>query len=140
MPRVLSRQADVRREAEDIYASLLNREAELPQLKMSVDSLGELLRLVRGLTTQQDALRAGKQSTTKELDAALKKLSKLVTFLQVGLRHHYGSDSETLLEFRIQPFRGRTRGARTPETPETPEPPAPPETGPQVTPDDKSES
>ena len=44
----------------------------------------------------------------------------LATVLRVAIKEHYGPDSEKLVEFGIQPFRGVTRKPRTPPTSEAP--------------------
>lgn len=44
----------------------------------------------------------------------------MATVLRVAIKEHYGPDSEKLVEFGIQPFRGVTRKPKTPPTPEAP--------------------
>ncbi|HYG62624.1 MAG TPA: hypothetical protein VEL74_08580 [Thermoanaerobaculia bacterium] len=119
MPRVLTRQGDVRKELEDILAPLEANAADLPQLEVHRLAIVDVLQDIRSFTADQDIFRANKQQTSKRLRAAIDKGRKLLTVARVVLKQHYGSDNEKLLEFGVQPFRGRSR-AQTP-APETPE-------------------
>jgi hypothetical protein len=78
-----------------------------------------------GLTQQQAALTAAKQETSKQLKDVLNEMQRVATVLRFAVREHYGKDAEKLVEFGLQPFRGRPRKQKEPETPQ-PVPPAPP--------------
>ncbi len=82
-----------------------------------------LVTQAHGLTQQQAALTAAKQDSSKKLQDVLSEAQQLATVLRFALKALFGRDSEKLVEFGLQPFRGRTRKAK-PETP--PEPPIPP--------------
>lgn len=56
---------------------------------------------------EQSAATAAKQDASKRLDALMSEGRKLCTFLNACIRERYGSDSEKLAEFMLQPFRGR---------------------------------
>ena len=58
--------------------------------------------------------------------AVLREGDALANFLKPGARAHYGSDSEKLVEFGVQPFRGRSKKKVT-EPPPLPETVAPSE-------------
>ncbi len=77
------------------------------------------------LSAQQAVLTARKQETTKQMQDQFRRGEQLVDFLHTGLRQHYGKDSEKLVEFGLQPFRGRPRSRKA--SPPTPEAPAPSE-------------
>jgi hypothetical protein len=79
----------------------------------------------RGLVLEQAALDARRQELTVRLKQLLREGDTLTDFLRTGIRQHYGYQSETLVEFGIQPLRtaGRLKKARKP--PEPPKPPAP---------------
>ena len=85
-----------------------------------------LVTKAQGLTQQQGALTATKQETSKELKGVLKELQRVATVLRFAVREHYGKDAEKLVEFGLQPFRGRPRKQKEPEKPqpETPTLPA----------------
>jgi hypothetical protein len=78
-----------------------------------------------GLTQQQAALTAAKQETSKQLKDVLNEMQRVATVLRFAVREHYGKDAEKLVEFGLQPFRGRPRKQKEPEAPQ-PVPPAPP--------------
>lgn len=44
----------------------------------------------------------------------------LVDFIRTGVRQHYGLDSDKLVEFGMQPNRGRSRAPKAPEPPPPP--------------------
>ena len=77
--------------------------------------------LFKELSAQHAALTTSKQEVGKDMRALFREIETLVAFLRVGVRQHYGKDSEKLIEFGLQPFRGRTE---TPK-PTLPEAPAP---------------
>jgi hypothetical protein len=51
--------------------------------------------------------------------------NRIAAFLRAGARQHFGPDSEKLVEFGIQPTRGRRRKKVEPEIPEEPPPISP---------------
>ena len=55
----------------------------------------------------QSAATAAKQDASRKLAALLAEGQAVMTFLNAGIREHYGKDSEKLAEFKLQPFRGR---------------------------------
>ncbi len=84
-----------------------------------------LLTQAQGLTQQQAALTAAKQESSKQLQNVLSEVQRVATVLRFAVRELYGKDAEKLVEFGLQPFRGRPRKHKEPEKPQ-PEPPAPP--------------
>ena len=74
-----------------------------------------------GLNQDQASLRAAKQEASRLLDEVMKEAVRLATVLRFAIKEHYGPDSEKLIEFGIQPFRGLKRKPKSP----TPEAPAP---------------
>ena len=82
---------------------------EVPHLAGPLNRLDELLARAFELTAKQRALTAAKQETSKELAAVIDEGRKVVTFLDSGLRLHYGNRSEKLVEFGQQPFRSEPR-------------------------------
>jgi hypothetical protein len=86
-----------------------------------------LVARAQALTQQQAAQTAAKQETSKQLQEVLNEAQLLATVLRFAVKEHFGRNSEKLVEFGLQPFRGRTRKPK-PETP--PLPPAPATTSP----------
>ena len=107
-----------------LTAGLTANSVNLPHLETHRQELLQLLAEAQALNAQQAAQTAAKQETTKELQVVLEEGLKLATFLRVGVRQHYGNRSEKLVEFGLQPFRGR-RVPPPPEPPPSPEVTAP---------------
>lgn len=111
---------------EQVAAGVTANEAQVPQLVAGLARLEALIVLMRNLNLQYTALRATKQELVQQIQAALREGDAIADFLKTGARAHYGSDSEKLVEFGIQPFRGR-RSKKSPELPPAPEKAAPSE-------------
>lgn len=82
---------------------------EVPHFKDPLIRLDALLVLLKDLTAQQASLTASKQEVSKRLAELLNEGQKLLTFIDVGVRQHYGNRSEKLVEFGLQPFRSQPR-------------------------------
>jgi hypothetical protein len=87
--------------------------------------LESVLTRLGGSLIQQAVLTASKQETSKQLRNLFAEGQRLATVLRKAVAVHYGPRAEKLAEFKIPPFRGRTRKVK-PEEPETPELPTPP--------------
>jgi hypothetical protein len=109
-----------------LLAALMENAADLPHLAIPRDQLQAYLDEAHGLTASQAAQAAAKQQTSRRLEDVVNLGSKLATSLRVAIKVVYGNRSEKLTEFRIQPFRGRTRAPETPP-PVLPEAPVPEE-------------
>jgi len=99
--------------------------ADLAHLDGARLRLAKIVGDVEGIAQQQAALTASKQDASKKLRDLLIEGQRLASGMSKFLQEHYGSRSEKLAEFGLQPFRGRK--ARTPKekTPTTSEPPTP---------------
>ena len=104
-----------------ISAAVEANGAELEHLAAPRAKLDGFRNQAEELYTEQSALTAGKQEATKQLQEVLRAGNALVDFLRTGVREHYGASSEKLVEFGIQPFRGRTRKTSL-QPPDKPEP------------------
>ena len=110
-----------------VNAAVEAHAAELPHLEGLHVKLQAVLEQTRSLSAQHSALTANKQEATKTLQRLIRQGEALVDVLRTAAREHYGNDSETLVEFGMQPFRGRQRAAGEPPVnppPETPEAPS----------------
>ena len=79
----------------------------------------------RGLVLEQAALDARKQEVTVRLKQVLKEGDTLTDFLRTGIRQHYGYQSESLVEFGIQPLRPEARLKKSRKSAKPAEPPVP---------------
>ena len=100
--------------------------ADLPHLEASRVKLDTFRERAEALYSEQSTFTAGKQEATKKLQEVLRAGNVLVDLLRTAAREHYGASSEKLVEFGVQPFRGRPRKAGPPPT-EKPEPEPKPE-------------
>jgi hypothetical protein len=76
----------------------------------------------KGLSAQHAALTTSKQEVGKEMRVLFREIETLVAFIRAGIRQHFGKESEKMIEFGLQPFRGVK--VKAPET-EEPEPSGP---------------
>ena len=100
--------------------AMLANADELTPYEVSRSRFDVLVERVQSLNQEQAALTAAKQTVSKQVDEALREVTRLATVLRVAIKEHYGPDSEKLVEFGIQPFRSATRKPKTPPTPEAP--------------------
>ena len=106
---------------EQAISAVAANAADLAHLEGVGAQLQDLLGQARSLSSQQAAATVAKQEATKALQQVLQKGEALVDVLRTAARAHYGNRSEKLVEFGMQPFRGRNRPAET----EPPVEPAP---------------
>jgi hypothetical protein len=91
----------------------------LTHMEASRVKLQDLIEQARSLSFQQGSYTASKQQFTKDLKQTLRNGQLVVDVLRTGAREHYGPDNEKLVEFGMQPFRGKIR--TPPPPPEGPE-------------------
>ena len=106
---------------ERLLAAFVANADDFPHLEPYREMLAEMLEGVREATTRQAALTAEKQEASKRVQSLLANGRKVATFLRLGVRRRYGDSSEKLVEFDLQPFRGRPRPQE--EEPPVTEPP-----------------
>ena len=82
---------------------------ELPQMEVIRQEVDATLTELKDLTADQASLTASKQGVTKRLVEVNSKAKQLITFVDAGIRTHYGSRAEKLVEFGQQPFRSQPR-------------------------------
>jgi len=83
--------------------------ADHPELERHRLLLKELAASAGDLVSRRNALEAEKQAVTGELQAILDKGRRVASLLRAGMRLKYGTGSEKLVEFGLQPRRRRTR-------------------------------
>jgi hypothetical protein len=90
-----------------LTTALAANAADLPHLELTRTKLEQLLADTAANVKQQKAVAATKQELSKKLRKQITEGQRLTTALQKLLKEHYGLDSEKLVEFGMQPFRGR---------------------------------
>jgi hypothetical protein len=113
-----TRYADHIKEWEDMTASLVPSAAEAPQVELQRAALQKMLDEARDLTTQQALFQAQKQEVSKKLGSLIVEGRRLATVLRATVKQHYGIKNEKLVQFGLQPFRGRTQKAEPTPAPE----------------------
>ena len=101
--------AGIQKKSELRSKALAANRNELPHLEVPLNKLDVLLGQAKDLTAQQASLTASKQEVSKRLTAVLREVQFLNTFLDAGIREHYGNRAEKLVEFGLQPFRSQPR-------------------------------
>ena len=96
-------------ELQRLLAVLQVNQAELPHLETQRAELDALVGQAGDIFQSQAALAASKQEASQKLASLLTDSLRLATVLRFELKHFYGPTSEKLVEFGIQPFRGRKR-------------------------------
>jgi hypothetical protein len=109
MPKLVVTFADFVKEGDRIVGAVRANAANLSHLQVSADKMASLLESMGELLIQQGALQASKQQVTSNLNQTLDDGLRLLTFLRKGVREQYGPRNEKLVEFGLQPFRGRIR-------------------------------
>ena len=111
--------------------ALAANSGDLPQLELTRVRLDAMTTELKDLTAHQASQAAGKQDTSKRIAALVREARKMLTFVDTGVKQHYGNQSEKLVEFGVQPFRSAPRvrlvgpdGQPVKKQPIQPEPPA----------------
>jgi hypothetical protein len=105
------------------HASMEATVTQIPHLEAGRLRLGDALTRAQDLAKQQAAMTASKQGLSQQLRAAIADVRLLATMLRKGVRQHFGTTSEKIAEFGLQPFRGR-KAATKPTPPPEPTPAA----------------
>jgi len=115
-------------ELQRFRTSIASAIGSIPHLQPTGLRFGEALNQAQDLVTRQAAAIADKQELSRLIPQALSDAQRLATILRKGLQQFYGTGSERLAEFGVQPFRGRTRRPAPAPDPGDPTPPPPPTT------------
>jgi hypothetical protein len=89
--------------------ALVANSTDLPHMDVPRQKAEAVLTELKSLTAQQASLNAAKQDITKRLEELNTDGKRLMTFVDAGIRQHYGNRSEKLVEFDQQPFRSQPR-------------------------------
>ncbi|HYG63725.1 MAG TPA: hypothetical protein VEL74_14180 [Thermoanaerobaculia bacterium] len=81
--------------------------SELGYLETQKNRIATLLDRGLELARQQAALTASRQDVSKRLKITIEEARRSLSAVRATLKDHYGPRSEKLVEFGIQPFRGR---------------------------------
>jgi len=107
MGRVITTQAETRDDWRRLIPPLVANAADFPHLEAPRLRL-EAIDIETGeLLLQQSALAASRQEISRRLQVLVADGRQLAAFLRAGVKQQYGTRSEKLSAFNLQPFRGR---------------------------------
>jgi hypothetical protein len=114
---------------EEVGAAVEAHADQLPHMELVRPELMALLEQARDLVAQLNAATSRKQETYQLLKRVIRSGEGMVDVMRTAARQRFGPESETLVEFGVQPFRGRSRTpAPVTPNPESPTPTPQPET------------
>jgi hypothetical protein len=105
--------SDVTTDAEQILTSAAANPALQPIVEKHRLPIEEVLKEIKALKALQKTLTADKQKTSKDLQAAMRRLKELLIFLRAAIRGDIGPRTEKLVEYGITPLRQRGRKAKS---------------------------
>ena len=106
-----------------LLSALQVNQADLPHLETHRTQLETMVGQAEDYFQSQAALAASKQDASQKLASLVTECQRLATVLRFSLKQFYGPGSEKLVEFGIQPFRGRKKQTPPPPPPaESPDP------------------
>jgi len=92
---------------EVLASGLKANAADLLHLDGHREQIEAILTQSQGLLAEQKSQTASKQDLTRRIEALLDQGTKIASFLRHGVKEHYGTRSEKLVEFDLLPFRGK---------------------------------
>jgi len=107
MARKTNTQAETRDDWRRLIPPLVANAAEIPHLEAPRIKLEGITTETGELLLLQADLTARKQEVSKRLEVLVADGRQLAAFLRAGVKQHYGTRSEKLSAFNLQPFRGR---------------------------------
>jgi hypothetical protein len=118
-------------ELQRINSALAANSGDLPDLEGSRNKLAGMQTQAQDAVKRQAELRAEKQELSRQLRTIFNESDRMVNVMRKALKAHYGIRSEKLVEFGVQPFRGRkAKPVEGTPPPPDPTPQAPPATTP----------
>lgn len=123
MPARQTRRIAILGDLQQLNAALAANTADLGHLEGSRELFEALVIHAQELNQEQAALKATKQQASRQLESVLTKGLRMANILRLGVKAHYGIESEKLAEFGMQPFRGRKVALAPAPGSENPEPP-----------------
>lgn len=107
MARTTNTQAETRDDWRRLIPPLVANAADFPHLEAPRLRLEAIDTEAGDLLLQQADLTAKKQEVSRRLQVLVADGRQLAAFLRAGVKQRYGTRSEKLSAFNLQPFRGR---------------------------------
>jgi len=121
MPRKETRHSGILGDLQGLSVVLEANKEEIPGLETFRLKLSGIVSQTLETRMQQAALRAAKQESSKQLRRLLTEGQSVANVIRTVVKDHFGPREEKIVEFGLQPFRGRKPKTATEETtPTTP--------------------
>jgi len=104
-----ARQGDRFKVWRKVSTSTAANAADLPQAAIPLAALNRVIIEADQIVVDQVAFQASKQQSSQRLKTLLSQGNQLTDVLKTLARQHYGNGSDKLVEFDVQPFRGRAK-------------------------------
>ncbi len=125
MPRRDTRKNGVLGDLQRLLVTMEAHQEQLAQLEPFRRKLGDIVTQSLDVSKQQAAFTASKQEASKQLRQLLTQGQRVADVIRTVVRDHFGPQEEKIVEFGVQPFRGRK--VKTPAVkPPAPAPTTPP--------------
>jgi hypothetical protein len=117
-----TRNAGVLGDLQNLSMTMEANKDQLPELEALRLKFAGIVTQSLETRKQQVAFQASKQESSKQLQKLLTEGKSMADVLRTAVKNHFGSREEKIVEFGVQPFRGRKvkAAAPTPTTPTTP--------------------
>jgi Asp-tRNA(Asn)/Glu-tRNA(Gln) amidotransferase B subunit len=89
--------------------ALAANSGDIPHLEIPRTQIDAMATELKDLSAQQASLAAAKQEASKRLADLVRGARKMLTFVDIVVKQHYGNQAEKLVEFGVQPFRSAPR-------------------------------
>jgi hypothetical protein len=127
-----TRTAGVLGDLQNLSLTMEANKDQLPDLEPLRLKFAGIVTQSLDIRQQQVAFQASKQESSKQLQKLLTEGKSMANVLRTAVKNHFGSRQEKIVEFGLQPFRGRkvktAPGTPTPTTPAVPAGPVTPAT------------
>jgi hypothetical protein len=104
-----TRKAGVLGDLQRLAVTVEANKEELPLLEPFRLKLGDIITRSMDAGKQQAALTASKQEASKQLRLLLTDGMRVADVIRTVVRDHFGPQEEKIVEFGVQPFRGRKK-------------------------------
>src|SRR4029077_10750973 len=115
-----TRTAGVLGELQNLAMTMEANKDQLPDLEPFRLKFAGIVTQTLEIRKQQVAFQASKQESSKQLQKLLTQGKSMADVLRTAGKNPFASREEKLVEFGLQPFRGRKVKSAAPETPTTP--------------------
>jgi hypothetical protein len=115
-----TRNAGVLGDLQNLSMTMEANKDQLPDLEPFRLKFAGIVTQTLDVRKQQVAFQASKQESSKQFQKLLTQGKSMANVLRTAVKDHFGSREEKIVEFGLQPFRGRKVKPAAAPTPTTP--------------------